>query len=203
MSKKIARTIRPTVIDADDYDERDVIDADEYDERDDRHDDEYDGDDTDADEYDDDQDDDERPGGSWEPQMRKNRAARRAEQKGRRRSAARIPADAPRPRDRKPKQEKRPRRTAPAKSAAQREAEGDEMVVFEFHGFDFEVPADMDDWPTLALQAFSKDLHFDMVEHLLGPMQWAVFNSNFPKRRHFIEFAQMLANEFGFGTMGN
>lgn len=200
MSKNIARTIRPAVIDADEYDERDEIVDEQYDDE------QYDDTDTDGDEYDDDpaddtdgadEDDEDRPGGSWEPEMRKNRATRRAEAK--RRSGTRVPSNAKRPKDRQPKR-------AARRPAAQREAEiepGD-VVVLEFRGRKFEIPADMDDWPTLAHQAFAKQLHYDALEYLLGPQQWAILVTNVAHtRRDFVRFSNMVAREFGFGTPGN
>lgn len=216
MSKRnnanIARTIRPAAVvdaDVDEFDTTDTeLDDDQYDGR---YDDDNDADevdtytdaDTDDDEYDDDggdgddQDDDAAPGGSWEPEMRKNRAARRAE--GRRRSGTRVPADAKRPRDRQPKR-------APRRSAPQREAEADpgEVVELRFGGRKFTIPADMDDWPTLAHQAFAKQLHYDALEHLLGPQQWALLVTSAAKtKRDFVKFSNMVAREFGFGTAGN
>lgn len=202
MSDKISRTIRPTVIDADEYDdERDErYDDDQYDdERDDDFADDGRDDDRAADDAEDaeDADEDDRPGGSWEPEMRKNRATRRAEAK--RRSGTRVPANAKRPRDREPKR-------APRRSPAQREAEHEtgNVVVLEFRGRKFEIPADMDDWPTLAHQAFAKQLHYDALEYLLGPQQWAILVTNVAHtRRDFVRFSNMVAREFGFGTPGN
>lgn len=89
------------------------------------------------------------------------------------------------------------------KPAAQREAEGVEMLAIEYGDITFEIPADPDDWPTLATQAMSNNRHIDGIQHLLGPMQWAKFISNFPVRRQFNEFAEIIAAELGFGTAGN
>lgn len=88
------------------------------------------------------------------------------------------------------------------KSAAQREAEGDEYVVIEYSGQEFKILADQDDWPVLAIQAFSKRLGIDAIEHLLGPQQWARFVTKFPKKRQFDEFSEVIAAEFGFGSSG-
>lgn len=94
------------------------------------------------------------------------------------------------------------------KSAPQREAEaveGDviEMVTLEFHGDKFKVPADQDDWPILAVQAFSKGLAIDGIEHILGRVQWARFIQKFPRKRQFGEFSDLIAEEFGFADAGN
>ncbi|MFC9768654.1 hypothetical protein [Rhodococcus jostii] len=88
------------------------------------------------------------------------------------------------------------------KSAAQREAEGDQYVTITYGGLEFEILADQDDWPVLAIQAFSKRLGIDAIEHLLGPAQWARFVTRFPKKRQFDEFSEVIAAEFGFGSSG-
>jgi hypothetical protein len=106
-----------------------------------------------------------------------------------RKSAGHVPARAPKPQDRK-------------KSAAQREAEGDEFVYIEYEGEEFKILADQDEWPTVAIQAFSNQKMIDAVEHLLGPQQWARFNVMFPKVKHFNEFGRVVAQEFGFGVVG-
>lgn len=123
-----------------------------------------------------------------EPQVVRRRPANRQE----RRSAGHIPPNAPRPQDRK----------APKKSAAQREAEPDEFLYIDFYGETFQVIADQEEWPILAAQAFSKRQSIDAIEHLLGPRQWALFVTRFPKTRQFNEFAELVAEEFGFGTSG-
>ncbi|MDG3012144.1 hypothetical protein G4X40_18540 [Rhodococcus sp. D2-41] len=114
--------------------------------------------------------------------------------RARTRQRSKIPANAPRPQDRKPKKRK---------PAPRREAEGDEMVVIEFGGREYEVPADQDDWPILAVQAFSRQQHIDAIEHLLGPRQWAQFIVRHPKKRDFEAFSERIADEFGFGGAGN
>lgn len=107
-----------------------------------------------------------------------------------RRAVPSRPLGAKRPQDRK-------------RSAAQREAEADETVTVEYEGYEFDIPADQDDWPILALQAFTKNLNIDGIEHLLGPRQWAVFVTNFTKMRDFNAFAEVVSAEFGFGSSGN
>ncbi|WP_306358851.1 MULTISPECIES: hypothetical protein [unclassified Nocardia] len=92
---------------------------------------------------------------------------------------------------------------APRKSAAQREAEGIETIVIDFRGSEFEVPASSDDWPTTAVQAATHRRHVDAIEQILGPKQWAIFLSRFPRKRDFDEFAELLAEEMGLGTAGN
>lgn len=89
------------------------------------------------------------------------------------------------------------------KSPAQREAEGAEFISIEHAGRTFEVIADQDDWPLLAIQAFSKNLGIDAIEHLLGPRQWGMYLATNPTRRDFNVFSDKLAEEFGFGTTGN
>lgn len=121
------------------------------------------------------------------PTVVKRRPAKKTA--ARKTSAGRIPARAPRPQDHK-------------KSAAQREAEGDEYVVIEYEGEEFKILADQEEWPTVAVQAFSKQLMIDAIEHLLGPQQWARFITKFPKQRQFNDFGRVVAQEFGFGVVG-
>ncbi|QIS00992.1 hypothetical protein F5X71_00400 [Nocardia brasiliensis] len=89
------------------------------------------------------------------------------------------------------------------KPPAQREADGDDEVTVEFRGESFTVPADTDDWPTLAHQALGSNRHIDGMEILLGPKQWPRLIRLCPKKRDFEEFSQMLADVMGFGTAGN
>lgn len=131
------------------------------------------------------------PGGSWDPEIRRSEQRRPAGKK--RRSNAPDMSNAPRPQDRK------------GKSAPQREAEADEdeMMEIEFEGMVFEVPADQEDWPIFATQRFSRGLHYDAVEIILGPAQWAKLVGKFPKTRDVRRFANHLAQVYGFGEAGN
>lgn len=130
----------------------------------------------------------ERPGGSWEVEAEKPKPARRP-------NAPHIPENAPRPRDHMPKRE--------GKAAPQREAEGDENVELNFRGTTFTVPADQEEWPILAVQAFANGRNIDAVQHLLGPRQWAVYVTKNGKKRDFDAFAELIADVFGFGAPGN
>ncbi|MGW6699642.1 hypothetical protein [Nocardia sp. NPDC055049] len=96
-----------------------------------------------------------------------------------------------------------PGELAEAKAAAQREAEGVETMPIEFGGLSFTVPVDPDDWPTRVHQALGRNLHIDAIELLLGPVQWAKFNAKFPRKRDFVEFAEILGEQLGFGSAGN
>lgn len=103
----------------------------------------------------------------------------------------------------KPKGVREPQDRLPKKkTAAQREAERDETVTIEFHGMEFELLADQDEWPIVAVQAFANGKNIDGIEQLMGPVQWAKFVSRFPKRRHFSEFADIFSVEFGFKSPG-
>lgn len=103
---------------------------------------------------------------------------------------------------------KHPRPDTPKKPAdhlkpvAQREAEGDETVTVTYGGRDFTMPADQDDWPILAVQAFANQRQIDAIEHLLGPQQWATFVTFFPTRKHFTAFSEQVAEAFGFKSPG-
>ncbi|MBF6326766.1 MULTISPECIES: hypothetical protein [Nocardia] len=103
------------------------------------------------------------------------------------------PEGAPEPRDYQ----------APRKTAAQREAQGVETATITYKGAEFDIPASVDDWPTLAVQAMSKNHHIDAIEHALGPVQWNRFVSQFPLKRNFDEFAELIAQELGFTKAGN
>lgn len=88
--------------------------------------------------------------------------------------------------------------------APQREAEDEiETITLDFHGQKFTLPADQEDWPILATQAFSKGLAIDGIELILGRVQWARFVAKFPRKRQFTEFSDLIAEEFGFGSAGN
>ncbi|WP_378735407.1 hypothetical protein [Nocardia brasiliensis] len=89
------------------------------------------------------------------------------------------------------------------KPAAQREAEGDETITVEFRGLEFTVPADPDDWPIRVHQALGRNMHIDAIELLLGPVQWTKLTAKYPKKRDFVEFAEILGEVLGFGSAGN
>lgn len=114
-----------------------------------------------------------------------------------------TPKKAPVRRSNAPAMDNAPEPQDHLKSVAQREAEVDENVVIDFRGNEFTIPADQDDWPILAVQAFSNGRNIDAIQHLLGPRQWALYSAKFPKKRDFDEFAEAIAENFGFGTAGN
>lgn len=126
--------------------------------------------------------------GSWGQDLERRKGKRKP-------NAPRIPENAPRPRDHMPKRE--------GKSAPQREAEDDETVDLNFRGTKFTVPADQEEWPILAVQAFANGRNIDAVQHLLGPRQWALYVTKFGKKRDFDAFAELIADVFGFGAPGN
>lgn len=93
------------------------------------------------------------------------------------------------------------------RAAPQKEAESNvdefETTSLTFRGEKFIVPMDQDDWPILAVQAFSKGLAIDGIELLLGRLQWNRFVTKFPRKSAFSEFSDLIAEEFGFGGAGN
>lgn len=91
---------------------------------------------------------------------------------------------------------------APKKPAAQREAERDEVFVLEYNGTDYEVPADPEDWPTIAVQHLTANRAADALELILGPVQWATFNRENPRLRDFRQFAFELGRGMGI-SLGN
>lgn len=109
-------------------------------------------------------------------------------------------SSAPRKRAARPATPKQP--SDHQKPAAQREAEGDPTVTIPYGGEKFVIPADQENWPILAVQAFAAMRNIDAIEHLLGPVQWARFVTFFPKRKQFNEFSDLIAVEFGFKSAG-
>jgi hypothetical protein len=118
--------------------------------------------------------------------------SRRREKKSARRSAGTIPAKAPKPQDHRPK-----------KSAAQREGEGDDTIVFEHNGVDFTIPAHPLDWPAVAVTAFEDGKAMSSLRAVLGPEQWPTLAAMNPTAREAAEFFNRIARESGFIRPGN
>jgi len=68
-----------------------------------------------------------------------------------------------------------------------------EVTVIEFRGQKFTIPADRGEWPTRAVQAFSRRLNVDAVELLFGPAQWDRLNRIAPTLEDFWEFFPVFA----------
>lgn len=64
-------------------------------------------------------------------------------------------------------------------------------VELEFRGVTFTFPRDRDEWPTKAIQAFSKRKYADGVEQVLGSMQWDMLNDIAPKYKDFFAFIEV------------
>ncbi|ORL01567.1 hypothetical protein [Prescottella equi] len=111
--------------------------------------------------------------------------------RGSRRSGSAVPANAPKPQDHKQK-----------KTPAQREGEGDSIFVLEYNGTDYVVPADPEDWPTVAVQYLTANRAADALELILGPSQWATFNRENPRLRDFKRFSMELGRGMGI-SLGN
>lgn len=118
------------------------------------------------------------------------RSGKRAPAK--RASAGTIPANAPKPQDRKPK-----------KSAPQREAEGITTIEIEYDGEFYEIPADPADWPITASEALENKRVISAVRLMLGPQQWAKVARKGYRNRQFSEMFDLIANEGGFENAGN
>ena len=69
------------------------------------------------------------------------------------------------------------------RSAAQREAEGPAMAVFEYRGIEFTFPAATDDWPVDATFAFESNLTTRGLRLLVGAEQFAAFLKLKPTNR--------------------
>ncbi|MGM5069823.1 hypothetical protein EU244_033915 [Rhodococcus qingshengii] len=123
----------------------------------------------------------------------KQRAAHRGggkKNRKNRRSGGKIPANAPRPQDRR------------ESKAAQRDATGEKTFTLEFRGEDYTVPSNPEYWPTLAVQYLNVGRSADALELVLGSRQWAKFNRLNPLLRDFKEFAVQLGEEMGI-SLGN
>lgn len=117
-----------------------------------------------------------------------------------RRAERRVPANAPRPQDRLPKQRKPKKRK---KSAAEREAEGIETVEVEYDGEVYEIPADVQDWPVDVSEAFERGLAVTAIRGLLGRDQWAKVSAKKYRLRQLGEMYERLAEAGGFSDSGN
>lgn len=61
-------------------------------------------------------------------------------------------------------------------------------LELEFRGVTFKFPRDRNEWPTKAIQAFSRRKYADGVEQVLGETQWEILNDLAPKYKDFFEF---------------
>lgn len=104
-----------------------------------------------------------------------------------------IPANAPKPQDRKP----------PKKTAAQREAEGIETVEVEYDGEFYEIPADPIDWKVSTTEAFEQGKIVTAIRGLVGREQWAILAGKGYRNRQFRELFDLLAEAGGFEQSGN
>lgn len=64
-------------------------------------------------------------------------------------------------------------------------------VTLEFRGIKFSFQRDRNEWPTKAIQAFSKRKYADGVEQVLGVQQWELLNEIAPKYKDFFEFIEV------------
>lgn len=74
------------------------------------------------------------------------------------------------------------------------DAEPSTDVEVEFRGVTFTFPRDRDEWPTKAIQAFSRRKYADGVEQVLGSQQWDMLNDIAPKYKEFFEFINVFGD---------
>lgn len=117
---------------------------------------------------------------------------------------SRIPENAPRPQDRKPKasaaQEDNEFRPS---EPVMNEALGILVVKCYHDGMELELPADPEDWPILATRAFENGKIISAVENILSTED---FNKVLQKRYRNKDFGKLyekLAQAGGFETSGN
>lgn len=61
-------------------------------------------------------------------------------------------------------------------------------VELEYRGVTFTFPRNRNEWPTRAIQAFSRQKYADATELVLGAKQWDKLNEIAPKYADFFEF---------------
>lgn len=97
------------------------------------------------------------------------------------------------PQDRKPKK----------KTAAQREAEHDETVVFEHLGVEFEIPALADELPGEVNEYFELSRISNGLRELFGAVKWNEYRKQKPSVKNDRELFNILAEQYGFTTLGD
>lgn len=90
----------------------------------------------------------------------------------------------------------------PAKTAAQREAEAEETVEFTFRDVEFVMPASVDEIPGSVSEALEMNRISNGLRTLFGPKIWGEYRATEPKVKHDRELYNIVAKEYGFGTVG-
>lgn len=88
------------------------------------------------------------------------------------------------------------------KSAAQREADGDEFVEFEFEGVTYTAPANLDKTKGVA-RALDNQQGTIALEKLLGPVEFKKFLDTDPFDADYVKMLDAWADAAGFDTSGN
>lgn len=109
------------------------------------------------------------------------------------RSGPHVPEGAKKPQDRQAKK----------KTAAQREAEGDETTEIEWGGLSLTIPASMEDASAVVALSFEEGKIASALRALVGPEQWAEVMKTKPKMRDLGVLFDTVAAEMGLESAGN
>lgn len=90
----------------------------------------------------------------------------------------------------------------PAKTAAQREAEAEETVTFEYRDIEFTMPATSDEMSAAAAQNLEQNRISTGLQLLFGDAKWTEYRRGEPKVKHDRELYNIVAKQFGFGKLG-
>ena len=88
------------------------------------------------------------------------------------------------------------------KTAVQNEAEGVEEVSVSWRDLTFTFPADTDDWPVEALEAFEQGKAATAIRALAGPKAWVEFKKRNPRVRDMSDVFKDFARAAGFSDAG-
>lgn len=112
-----------------------------------------------------------------------------------------IPANAPRPQDRKAKASDEPEEEYP--NAVMDEATGILTVTIHHDGMELTIPADPEDWPIQATLAFEDGKILNAIRALLSPREFNKVLAKNYRNKDFGKLYERLAKAGGFDTAGN
>ena len=111
-----------------------------------------------------------------------------------------IPANAPRPQDRKAKASDEPEEYP---NAVMDEATGILMVTIHHDGMELTIPADPEDWPIQATLAFEDGKILNAIRALLSPREFNKVLAKNYRNKDFGKLYERLAKAGGFDNAGN
>lgn len=116
---------------------------------------------------------------------------------------SRIPENAPRPQDRKPKASAAPEPEFQASEPVMNEALGIMTVICHHDGMELELPSDPEDWPILATRAFENGKIISAVENILSTEDFNKVLGKKYRNKDFGKLYEKLAQAGGFESSGN